>query len=57
MYTLQGSFSTVERKKASRIRNLATTVADDEAGDQVAPVRRIPTVKKFRLGRRFQDPA
>lgn len=53
MYTLQGSFSTVERKKVTRIRNLATTVADDE----VAPVRRIRTGKKLRLRRRSQDPA
>ncbi len=54
MYTLQGSFSTAERKKVSRIRNRATTVPDDEAGDQVAPVVRIP-VKRRR--RRRQDPA
>jgi len=55
LYTLQDSFSTAERKKASRIRNRATTVDDDEARDQVARVVRFRTGKR-RL-RRHKDPA
>lgn len=55
-YTLQGPFSTAERRKASRIRNAAAVVADDEASDQVAPVVRLrKTVKRRR--RRSQDSA
>lgn len=54
-YTLQGSFSTAERRKASRIRSGTTTVADDESGDEVAPVVRIRTAK--RKVRPFRNPA
>jgi hypothetical protein len=46
MYTLQGSFSTVERKKASRIRSHASQVVDEQTSEES------PRISKF-----FQDPA
>jgi hypothetical protein len=51
LYTLQGSFSTAERKKASRIRSRAA--GEDEVGsEQLAPVVPIqkPTVSEFLSG-------
>ncbi|MGH3963013.1 MAG: hypothetical protein ACRDRY_07150 [Pseudonocardiaceae bacterium] len=53
-YTLQGSFCTAERTRASRIRSHATPVVDD----QTVPVVRNPTVEEFlRIDKFFQDPA
>jgi hypothetical protein len=53
-YTLQGSFSTPERKKASRIRSHASQVVDEQDDTVMQP----PTFDHlFGIGKFSQDPA